>query len=68
MPKILLNLPDSALETLDALAAERAEPGADPNRSEAMRHLIRLHAAVCRPGTVTVPAATAKGRNRKETK
>jgi hypothetical protein len=56
MPNILVNLPDPLLASLDALAAERAEPGMKPNRTEAVRYLIRehearLHAAVCRPAT-----------------
>ena len=64
MPNILVNLPDLLLASLDSLAAERAEPGMKPNRTEAVRHLIRLHAAVCRPvpAEVTEPQRrTAKG-------
>ena len=40
-PKVLLTLTAAALSDLDQLAAERAEPCQLPNRSEAVRYLLR---------------------------
>jgi hypothetical protein len=42
-PKVLLTLTAAALSDLDQLAAERAEPDQQPNRSEAVRFLLREH-------------------------
>lgn len=57
--RISLTLAAPVLTDLDRLAAERSEPGGKPNRSEAVRFLLREYRG--RTATAT------KTRNRKET-
>ena len=53
--KILITLPSPVLTDLDALAAERSEPGGRPNRSEAVRFLLREYRGRTASGPAILP-------------